>query len=318
MRHAFPVFLALSACGGGTAETLPDESGDLGILEEPRAQSTGERVGPEIAGTQWRWVEAHCTEGPLDLASRGYQEQLRVDSDEQGLLLTYDHLTAADQCAHTIVQRAEPIPNSNEFRMIEEIRVAQPATEECMGRVEDERRGEVRKNGQFLEVLVQRSFVWCNGLEVRMVYLPDSPTALTNDQIARHYVAHFNRRDARRVAALFSEQGSLVEPFQVTHTGGASRHDGREAVRDWYLDTFAGVEWLALKLDTVAAGRDASGVVLDWSYMDPRLEAPFRGRSHFTIAAGEIFEARIELTEPPPDATTAPAAAPAAASGKGG
>jgi hypothetical protein len=316
MRHLSLLF-CLTACGGGTTETLPDESGDLGIIEEPRAVSSGQRVGPEIGGTRWRWVEAHCTEGPLDLASRGFQEQLRIESDEQGLLLTYDHIMAAERCVHTIVQRAEPIPNSSEFRMIEEVRIAQPATDECMGRIEDERRGEVRKNGQFLEVLVQRSFVWCNGLEVRMVYLPEQPAALTNEEIARHYVAHFNRRDARRVAALFSEQGSLVEPFQVTHTGGASRHDGRDEVLSWYLETFAGVEWLALKLDNVAAGRDASGVVLDWSYMDPRLEAPFRGRSHFTIAAGEIFEARMELTEPPPDSTATPANPPAAAaSGK--
>jgi hypothetical protein len=295
-RNLFMACVVLLGCGGGQAETLPDETDDLG-LETAGGRSGGPRVGPEVGGTQWRWVEAHCTEGPLDLGSRGFEQQLRIAADDHGLLLTYDQVFAAEQCAHTVVQRAAPLPRSNEFQITEEVRVAQPATDACAGRIEAPRRGEVRMNGQFLEVLVQRSFVWCNGLEVRHVYLPGSPTALTNEQIARHYVAHFNRRDANAIAGLFAESGSLVEPFQVTHTGGATRHDGRAAVRAWYADTFAGVEWLALKLDQVQASEQS--LVVDWSYMDPRLEDPFQGRNHFTIAAGEIFESRIEVTEPP-------------------
>ena len=39
--------------------------------------------------------------------------------------------------------------------------------------------------------------------------------------------------------------------------------------------------------------------IVTWDYMDPRLAEPFSGVTYFTIAAGEIFEARIELTTDP-------------------
>jgi hypothetical protein len=182
--------------------------------------------------------------------------------------------------------------------MVEEARVAQPSSDECFGRMEEERPGEVRRRGQFLEVLVQRSMVWCNGLEVRMVYAPAPAEPLANDQIVRHYVAHFNRRDAERVASLFATSGSLVEPFNVTHTGGPTRHDGRESIEQWYREVLgAPVPWLAMKLDAVSPARN--GAVAGWLYMDPRLEEPLGGRTHFTVAAGEVFEARIELTSEP-------------------
>lgn len=291
--------LAVAGCSGGAENTLPDESGDLGEIGTAR-RAAGPRVGPEVDGTRWRWVEGHCTEGPLTaLTARGFEQELRVAADAEGLLLTYDQKYGDEECVNTVVQRARPATESQEFTMSEEIRIAQPASRECAGEMEPERPGEVRKNGEFLEVLVQRSRIWCNGLEVRMVYAPMPGAPLTNDQIVRRYAAHFNRRDSQSVAKLFAETGSLVEPFNVTHTGGASRHDGRSAVEGWYRETFAGVEWLALQLDAI---EEASGnVVVNWSYIDPRLEEPFRGRNHFTIAAGEIYESRIELTEEPPE-----------------
>jgi hypothetical protein len=294
--------VALLACGGGETSTTPDESGDLAVGGggESAFSSAGTvPVGPEVGGTRWNWIEAHCTEGPLDLAERGFAQELRVESDNQGLLLTYDQTFANESCTHTVVQRARPNADGRTFTMVEEVRIAQPPTDECAGSMEQERVGEVRRNGDLLEVLVQRSFVWCNGFEVRMVYAPMAPAMLEGDQIVRRYAAHFNRRDAARVAALFADSGSLVEPFHVTRTGGASRHDGRSAIRAYYEETFRGVEWLALKLENIEPAGQQGHLVADWKYIDPRVSEPFGGRNHFTIAAGEIFESRIELTEPP-------------------
>jgi len=296
----------LVACGGTQTGTgLPDESADLDVASRSGSafSSAGTTpAGPETGGTAWRWVEARCTEGPLDLQARGFAQRLRIEADNQGLLLVYDQVFATEQCAQTVVQRAHPPSGrAREWTMIEEARVAAPPTERCEGRMEDERPGEVRRRGEMLEVLVQRSNVWCNGLEVQMVYAPAEGEQLGSDEIARRYVAHFNRRDAARVAALFAEGGSLVEPFQVTETGGPSRHDGRAAVQQWFEDVFAGVEWQALHLLSIEEQRGGN-VVVSWEYMDPRIEQPMAGRNVLTIAVGEIFEAAIEVAAPTPDA----------------
>ncbi len=292
------------ACGGGGEQTLPDESEDLLLGEGGSSFSSAGTtpVGPEIGGTQWRWVEAYCTEGPLDLASRGYSAELRIDADRSGLMLETDQAFESEGCQQTVLQRATPTRDRRSFTMKEEVRVAEPPTDECLGRMEQERPGEVRRNGDTLEVLVQRSFVWCNGFEVRMVYAPMERTTLTNDQIVRRWAAHFNRRDAAAIAGLFAENGSLVEPFHVTRTGGSSRHDGRAAIRAYYDELFHGVDWMALRLEDAHDAGNGQ-VVADWKYIDPRLEEPFGGRSHFTIAAGEIYEARVELTDPPAEGT---------------
>jgi hypothetical protein len=294
--------LVAIGCGGATEETLPDESGDLELGEAGSSFSSAGTtpVGPEIGGTQWRWVEAHCTEGPLDLSGRGFSSELRITSDATGLLLTHDHVFERESCTQTVITRASPTRDRRVFTMKEEVRIAQPATDECAGRMEQERPGEVRRSGELLEVLTQRSFVWCNGFEVRMVYAAVPSAALTNEQIVRRWAAHFNRRDATAVSALFAESGSLVEPFHVTRTGGASRHDGRAAIRAYYDETFRGVEWLALRVEETRE-RGNGQMTVDWRYIDPRVEEPFGGRNHFTIAAGEIYEARIELTDPPPE-----------------
>ena len=298
---ALLLFALLAACGGSQEEsTLPDESEDFLVGERGSGFSSEGTTpaGPDVGGTRWQWIEAHCTEGPLDLGARGFAQFLRIEADNEGLLLTYDQVFGTEECAQTVVQRARPTQNARMWAMTEQARVAQPSTDECFGRMEEERPGEVRRRGELLEVLVQRSMVWCNGLEVRHVYALASPEPLSNDQIVRHYVAHFNRRDPRRVAQLFAASGSLVEPFHVTHTGGPTRHDGREQIEQWYREVLGSpVDWLAMKLEAVSPSRQ--GITAGWLYMDPRLQEPVGGRTHFTIAAGEIFEARVELTSEP-------------------
>jgi hypothetical protein len=295
--HLFLAFLLLAACGGGAQQSTPDESADL----DPTAGGMSGRVVDMPTGldqTQWRWVEAHCTEGPLDLASRGFSSSVRVHQDGESVLLVHDMTFANEGCAQTVVQRVSPPAQPGELEMEEVARVAVPSTPECFGRPELPRPGEVRRVGQMLEVLVQRSN-WCGGFEVRMVYASVTPQLLEDEEIVRRYVAHYARGDADRIAELFAQTGSLLEPFTDTPTGDPYRHDGREAVREWYRQAFAGTPWRAMRVISMAPGEQPHTMVVEWEYMDPRLTQPLRGRNRFTVAAGEIFEAQIELLDNP-------------------
>lgn len=304
----FLTALSAAACGGAdTRGSTPDESGDLAVEGGEGRTST---MPPGLDGSQWRWAEAHCTEGPLDLQARGYAARLRVHERDGGLTLVTDQELATEQCEHTIVQRAVPPQRGAEWQMEEVARVAVPATPACFGQPEQPRPGEVRVRDGRLEVLVQRS-QWCNGLEVRMVYERAPESLLTEEQIVRRYAAHFTRGDADAVAALFAETGSLLEPFTQTETGDPYRHDGRAAVRTWFGETFATAPWRAMRITDIQEGAAQSGAsqrVVTWEYMDPRLEEPLTGRTRFTIAAGEIFEALIEITSEPHVREGAPAA----------
>ena len=308
----FSVLLVLSACGGGTVTTLPDESADL---ESGGGRTrSGRPAGPQAMGTRWRYAESHCTEGPLDLSSRGFEQELRLlplGANQPGFLLVYDQTFAREQCTQTVMLSATPSSNG-EFQIREEQRVSVPPTPECESAIRPDapRPGEVRLVGSDLEVLVQRSN-WCNGFEVRMVYQELPPEPLHEDQIVRRYVAFYNRKDVAGIAALFADTASLVEPFTVSDTGGPTRHEGREAVAAWYAESFNGVPWVGLKLTAVT--QEADAWTAEWEYMDPRLEEPFAGKSQFTIAAGEIFEAQMALTRPPPGANGAMPATPAPA-----
>lgn len=288
----------LVACGGGGESTTPDESRDLDVSSGGgRSGHVSAGIPPNIDGTRWRWVEAHCTEGPLDLASRGYTSELTVRLTGEELLLVRDQEFAAEECQHTVLVRARP--GQPDWHIEEIHRIAVPANDLCYGRPEQPRPGEVRMTGQMLEVLVQRSHL-CNGLEVRMVYAPLPATVLSEEQIIRRYAAFFSHGDASAIASLFAETGNLLEPFTRTETGDPYPHSGRLAVRQYYQETFETAPWRSMRITEVTADESQSGgYVMNWEYMDPRLESPLAGLTRFTIAAGEIFEARIELTTEP-------------------
>jgi hypothetical protein len=293
--------LLLAACGAPQVDGTPDETGDLELETGDRQPRPTAQMPQGIDGTHWRWIEAHCTEGPLDLLARGYAAHVRVQQVDNGLTLVNDQVFATERCAQTLITRASP-PDTSENWDIEEVgRVAVPSTRECFGRPEERRPGEVRVRDGRLEVLVQRS-QWCNGLEVRMVYERAPDEVLTEDEIVRRYAAYFTRGDADAVAALFAESGSLLEPFTRTDTGDPYRHDGRGAVQAWYAQTFETAPWRALRITSVEDGPSRGGStsrIVQWEYMDPRLREPLTGRTRFTIAAGAIFEAAIELTSEP-------------------
>lgn len=284
---------ACVACGGPEApRTLVDETGDLEEATTRNLEGTT-AAGPELNGSRWQWVEAHCTEGELDLASEGFSRTAEVSSDDQGLLFVYDQ-QFGDTCEQTIAQRARPGDDPDaQWRMEEQAVVT---VGECPERREADRPGDVRRRGQFLEVYVQRS-VWCNGLEVRMVYAPAAPVAHGGRQLARHYAAHFNRRDARRVTELFAANGSLIDPFTRTPTDLPMRYDGQAAIFEWFREVFANTPWVAMRVIDIEAGDAPGAFLMNWHYMDPRLDAPFGGRNRFAIAGGEIFETSIEITQ---------------------
>lgn len=316
----FSASLLASGCGGSQGpSTTPDESGDLEVTT-----NHGPAVMPPgIDGSTWRWVEAHCTEGPLDLLGRGYAASVHVEQHDNVVRLVTDQQFATEQCQHTLVTDATlPASGGSEWQMEEVARVAVPSTRECFARPEEPRPGSVLINDGRLEVFVQRS-QWCNGLEVRMVYERAPEALLTEEQIIRRYIAHFSRGDADAVARLFAESGSLLEPFTQTETGDPYRHDGRARVQRWFAETFATAPWRAMRITDVAESGEAGQRSVTWEYMDPRLSQPLIGRTRFMMAAGEIFEAAIELEGEPQlvepaaeaaeaEATEADAAAPPA------
>lgn len=281
------------ACGGGGSSRGIDESSDGSGGEDT---SRTAEIPSDLGGSQWRWVSAFCTEGPLDLESHGYSSTLRIEQDGASVDLVYDTAYVTDGCQQTIVQHVSPPEGHGELRMEETARVAVPATTACFGQPEPNRPGELRRDGRRLEVLVQRSR-WCGGFEVRMIYEPMQPTLLGDEEIARRYVAQFTRGDAARISELFAQTGSVVEPFTVTTTGDPFRHDGREAVEQWFTETFDGTPWRAMRITALEHGDRQ--LVMRWEYMDPRLADPLAGRNTFTIAGGEIFEAQVLLDGEP-------------------
>lgn len=294
---------------GGAEERAPFEDDDAtsGGQAQPSRIAT---MPTGVDGTSWRFVEARCTEGPLDLAPRGYGSVLRIEGDESQLLLTYDSTFTAEGCVQTIVQRVTPPAEPGELQMEETARVAVPSTSACFGQPEPPRPGEVNRVGELLEVRVQRSR-WCGGFEVTMTYAPARPSLLENDEVVRHYFADYTRGDAGRLSRLFAETGTLSEPFTVTPSGDPFRHEGRGNVETWFSEAFANTEWRAMRVTAVEPGATPQEVTARWEYMDSRLAEPLAGANVFTIAAGEIFESEIRLSGTP--VLTGSAAAEAAA-----
>ncbi len=291
--------LATTGCGEAAPTGGVDESADLATTSGGQTMAARVVEMPiGLDGTQWRWTGASCTEGPLDLAARGFSSNLRIDQDGESLLLTHDQVFANEGCVQTVLQTVSPPPDPGELRMEEVARVAVPSTPACFGQPEPPRPGEVRRNGRVLEVLVQRSR-WCNGFEVTMTFEPSIPTLLTNEDIARRYVAHYTRGDAVRVAELFSSVGTLLESFTTTPTGDPYRHEGRDAVYTYFHEMFAGAPWRALRVTRFEPGVTAQQTVMHWEYMDPRLAQPVVGHNTFTVAAGEIFESQIAIEGQP-------------------
>ena len=124
--HLFFVPFLAVACGGGGSSARTIDEGDDGTGGSSAPQHTAE-IPSNLDGTQWRWLEAACTEGPLDLAARGYSSTLRIEAEEANVDLTYDSVWVNDGCQQTIVQHVMPPVSTGELRMEETARVAVPS-----------------------------------------------------------------------------------------------------------------------------------------------------------------------------------------------
>ncbi|MGD8862012.1 MAG: nuclear transport factor 2 family protein [Myxococcales bacterium] len=272
----------------------------LGLIacRPPATQTRPRPMVAELDGTRWTFVDAECSDGDVELGHAGFEREIFLELREGGLRMTYETRLATEGCATTSVWQANVSVDGEYFRLDPQARVSMPAGRACGAEPESGTEGALRLSDDVLEVVELRS-PWCRGFDVRFFYRRLPARRLSDDEVVRHYVAHFNRRDAEAVAGLFASSGSLVEPFTRTEDGNYARHEGREAVRGWFARSFESSDWSAMRLLSIQPGPDAGQLIARWQYMDPRLAQPLEGRNLFVLAAGEIFEAEVQLVGSP-------------------
>jgi hypothetical protein len=248
-----------------------------------------------LDNTRWNWVEARCVDRPLDLISRGFEQELRVRVQNQRLVLVFDNAFMSEGCEQTIVMFATPAREKNLWQIEEETRVALPVDDACFGKPEQLRPGVIKLSGDTLEIWIYQSNL-CDGFDVRFAYRSVGNKQLSDEQIIRRYAAYFNQRDSVAIAGLFADTGSVIEPFAATVHGNPKRNEGRSEVETYYRVLFESASWSALKLISIEQEKEAGQLIASWEYMDSRLEKPFSGRNLFIMAGGEIFETEFQIT----------------------
>jgi hypothetical protein len=280
--------LACGACHGGT-----------------RGEGVTPKL-PSLAGSRFVWIDAECSDGPLDLGSLGFERELRLDVEKTTLVMSLDTALAAQGCASTSLFVVEPAPQPGLFRFVPKALVSLPSDQSCGAVERKETLGQLRSFGDELE-LVLRDSPWCRGFDSRFTYKRVDWQRLDDRRLVMHYVAAWNRSDAAAMAALFDQNGSLVEPFTKTDDGNYARHQGRAEVAAWYASAFASSPWHALRLSWLEPGAADGQWIAGWEYMDPQLASPLRGRNLFVLAGGEIYETEIQLIDDPEPAPAATA-----------
>ncbi|MFI5306986.1 MAG: nuclear transport factor 2 family protein [Polyangiales bacterium] len=273
---------ACAACHGGTGS----------------ASSSRTLMLPSLDASRFVWLDAECSDGPLDLGSLGFERELRLHVEKTTLVMSFDTALAAQGCSSTSVFVVEPAPQAGLFRFDPRAFVTLPADQKCGASEREPTLGRLRSFGDDLEITLRRS-PWCRGFDARFTYRRAEWQRLDDRQLVMHYVAAWNRGDPAAMAGLFDQSGSLVEPFTKTDDGNYARHQGREQVEAWYRAAFGGSPWHAMRLLSLSAGNAAGQWIATWEYMDPRLAAPLRGRNLFVLAGGEIYETEIQLVDDP-------------------
>lgn len=262
-----------------------------------------------LDGARFVWREARCVDGALPLAHLGFERELTTEVRGRRVLMVFDTTLARDGCREVLAWEAMFARDVGHWDFWSPTRLVSPVGATCGVTDLGEHGGTLELDGDELRVTSYQS-PWCRGFDVRFDY--QRVPAVARDERAQleRYVLHYNRRDLRGLAELFSVQATLLEPFSKTDDGTVRRHAGKAAVLAWHRQAFAGSNWSALRLrDLHKAGDDATWVA-DWDYMDSELAEPFRGRSLFIMADGEIFLMELQLTTPPRAALIAPTTAP--------
>ena len=261
------------------------------------------------------WIDASCSDGPIDLAATGFERTVEVEKRGKAMLLTFDTSLATEGCRSTSVWTAEPADKLYLYQLRPEawvswpMRNADPQAKATVCGAEERAAvpGEIHIAGDTLEIVAQRS-PWCRGFDAHFIYRSAPSVSLAPEALVARYVAHFSRGDAGALAGLFEDHGALIESFSASADGQPTRHEGRAAIQAYFERAFAGASWHAARLVAFTQGDDENVIIADLEYIDSELQEPLRVRASFVLAGGEIYESDTQLvTDPKP--LLAPAAA---------
>jgi len=262
------------------------------------ASVPGEHMGLPPRADRYTWVDAHCSDGPIDLAAIGFERTLDVERRRDSILLTFDTALATEGCRSTSVWTARREQQLYLYAFAPEAWVALPAGTSCGAEERTPALGELHFAGDTLEIVMQRS-PWCRGFDTHFIYRAVPAPELGGRELVARYVAHFSRGDADALAAMFERGGALIEPFSPTKDGQPTRHEGRAAIRAYFERVFTSARWHAARLIALSPGDEENVIIADLEYMDSELAEPLRVRASFVLAAGEIFESDTQLVSDP-------------------
>jgi ketosteroid isomerase-like protein len=256
---------------------------------------------------RYTWVDAHCSDGTIDLAGVGFERTVDVERRMDSVLLTFDTALATEGCRSLSVWTARREPKQLYlYSLVPEAWVELPVGNVCGEHERATTLGELHFAGDTLEIITQRS-PWCRGYDAHFIYRATPHTPLDGRELVARYVAHFSRGDAGALAAMFESRGALIESFSATPDGQPTRHEGRAAIRAYFERVFASARWHAARLIALSPGEGDNVIIADLEYMDSELSEPLRVRSSFVLAAGEIFESDTQLVTDPKPAPAVPA-----------
>jgi hypothetical protein len=269
------------------------------------ATPTGSAALPLPERSNYRWVSAQCVDGALDLALQGFERTLLLEQAGSGLRVTYETRLAKPACESTEVWSIKPEKATGLWAFVPDAEVRLPPDAPCGAPVPVESgRGLIMVYGETLEEL-RFSSPWCRGFDVRFIYHRIPAPALTQHELVRRYIAHWNRRDPRAMADLFASNGAVIEPFSLASDGLPVRHEGRVAIATWLQQAFSSVPWSAIQLREIETLDERGQVLALWRYYDPKLAEPLMGRNLFVLAGDEVFTTELQLLSEPVPASEA-------------
>lgn len=313
--------LWLCACSVGCGEVVTRE------VETHYADP----VPAKLTDARWVYQGGRCAGSKRDISLAALQGEMRVAQRGRELRLMWDR-TLAGGCEQTVAMTASPVRDQR-YLLQEQARSAthaqegEPPDAQCLGQPEPSRTVQLAMHERRLDFTLPRARL-CEGYDAVLQFEAAAPQPLGDRSLVRHFVAHFNRQDASSLAALFTERGRLLAPFETDGLGMPVSHQGREAVEAWLRRHVGTRPWVAMRLGALHRG-PGGALSAQWQYLDPALEQPLDGGTQFVLGGGELFEVRLWLqrgagseggappAEPYGPATAAPPSQPQVETPKG-